>query len=77
MKIYPNPARDKFTISGLTSDVNGIELSDIAGKSVYVQQFNSPQKELTINADDFENGIYFLKINSARNTIGKKIVINH
>jgi len=77
ISIYPNPVRDMFTISGLDETVQAIELLDLTGKTVFIQQVNAPQKEMVINAGDFENGIYFLKINSSNKTVGNKIVINH
>ena len=76
-RIFPNPASEKFTISGLDAGVHQIELVDLAGKTVYFQEMNSPQKDFVINTMNFENGIYFLKINSANKTDGKKVVISH
>jgi PKD repeat protein len=76
IQVYPNPARDMFTISGL-SDALKIEVSDIAGKIVYSEQIISPKKEISISTENFDNGIYFLKITSADKVAGNKIVINH
>ena len=75
-QVYPNPASDMFTISGLGADIISIELEDLAGKKVYYRELEASQKDQVIRTENFENGIYFLKINSAEKTEGKKIVIN-
>jgi PKD repeat protein len=77
LQIYPNPANEKITISGFDSGIKQLELVDLAGKTVFFQEITSPQKNFVVNTMNLENGIYFLKINSANKTDGKKIVINH
>jgi hypothetical protein len=71
--IYPNPAQDVFTISELPI---GSELSvlDITGKIMFSTIVNSNQ--LTINTEDFTNGLYLIHLNRSGTTSTKKLIVN-
>ena len=71
--IYPNPAKDVITISELPI---GAELSilDINGKIMFSTSVNSNQ--LTINTEDFTNGLYLIHLNHSGATSTKKLIVN-
>ena len=71
--IYPNPAKDVITISELPI---GAELSilDINGKIMFSTSVNSNQ--LTINTEDFTNGLYLIHLNHSGATSSKKLIVN-
>jgi surface protein len=71
--ICPNPAKDVFTISELPV---GSELSilDITGKIMFSTIVNSNQ--LTINTEDFTNGLYLIHLNRSGTTSTKKLIVN-
>jgi hypothetical protein len=73
ISIYPNPAKDVFTISELPV---GSELSilDITGKIMFSTIVNSNQ--LTINTEDFTNGLYLIHLNHSGATSNKKLIVN-
>ena len=72
IKIFPNPAKDHFTIN--SSFPNSIKLSiiDISGRTVLERPFHD---EISISTDNFGSGIYFLKLVKDKNQITKTIVI--
>jgi Endonuclease I/Secretion system C-terminal sorting domain len=69
--IYPNPASDYITISGLTSK-GMLELCNNLGMSVFTSDVENAQPiPLSISA-----GIYFAKISSDGKSVNKKIIVN-
>ncbi len=73
IKVYPNPAKDKITVTNLnsTEHLNSIELLDTFGNIIF-RALNTE-----IDTKSISNGVYFLRINSDKSTTTKKIVINH
>ncbi len=67
IKIYPNPARDQITITGLLDTPNEkyqATLTDINGRSIWTQTYNSNNRSenQTIYLEKFPAGFYFLGI---------------
>lgn len=57
--IYPNPAKNLFTVS-TQSNIDKIELLDVTGKKIKVVQGNSNESHTDIS--DPSSGIYFVKV---------------
>lgn len=75
--VHPNPAADQFKVSNLRAGILSIELLDVTGKLVLHYPLNSTAGgEVTISTENFENGIYVLKINSEKSTEERKLVIS-
>ncbi|MFK8037449.1 MAG: T9SS type A sorting domain-containing protein [Crocinitomicaceae bacterium] len=72
--IYPNPASEKITLSGI-SDKSLISIYNIAGELVYSNK-NMSEKS-SINVSELTNGTYFVKMQTGDNMMTKKITINH
>ena len=68
--LHPNPAKDYFTIYGITTDAR-IEIYSTLGQKVFEQNFNG---ETTLYID-LASGIYMAKITSDAKVVTKKIVI--
>lgn len=60
--IYPNPAKEKLFINTKEKNAN-IVITNISGVVVY-QNNNHSSTPIEINLKDFENGIYFVRINN-------------
>ncbi len=77
ISIYPNPATSEFTISqNLTSEGN-IQFYDISGKlikEIFNGNFGS-SKNITVQTDGIAAGIYFVKVNSGKQSETKKVII--
>lgn len=73
IKIYPNPAKEVLTISGI-SDIISLEVYNIYGQFIH-KELNSTQNSLNLNITHFEPGLYFLKMtDKARNEVVGKFV---
>ncbi|MBP6428057.1 MAG: T9SS type A sorting domain-containing protein [Bacteroidia bacterium] len=71
--IYPNPASSELNVISADKMINRIELFDIVGKNVLVQN-NDKSGAVNIQLKFLTKGIYFLKIYNDREIV-KKIVV--
>jgi bacillolysin len=69
--IFPNPAKNEFTISGIISPVK-ITLMDVTGKVLSVTETD---KNASINSRFLAKGIYLLNISSSQMNVTKKLII--
>lgn len=67
--LYPNPTEGVINIDNI-SDVLSASITDLDGKVLRV--FNDNFK--TVNVSDLANGIYFLRLNTSKGTISRKII---
>ncbi len=75
ISIAPNPTNNSTTISS-DFNMNSIEIYDISGRKVFAQKYH--QNKLTIHhLNQFGNGLYFIKINTIKNQITKKLLIQN
>ena len=76
VNVYPNPAKDNFTIdlkdSFSPQDITSISMYDTNGKQVY--NSNEYQKNIKVNA--LSKGIYLIFIKSINGNITKKVVVD-
>jgi len=70
--VYPNPTRDRVTISGLETG-NRIQITNIVGVLV-LDRFAYQEKEV-ISMDGQRNGVYFITISNADEVIGRHKLI--
>jgi len=70
--LYPNPAQNNFIIETNNTDKQTIQVVDISGKIVLSQAINGTT---TIDASNFNAGVYNLSIISNNGVVNKKLVI--
>jgi hypothetical protein len=72
LKVYPVPASDVIHVSndGL---IETITLVDVAGKEVVRETVN--RKEVSLNIDHLDSGVYFMNILTNDKTITRKVII--
>ncbi len=78
IKIYPNPATSEFTILQNLSSEGTVQLFDISGKKI-TDLFNGnfeAHKSIKVKTDGIAAGIYLVKLNSGKQSVTKKLVIN-
>ncbi|RDI05758.1 T9SS type A sorting domain-containing protein [Flavobacterium sp. AG291] len=68
IEIYPNPARDKVTISNFTGQA---ELYDITGKLVISKSLT---EDKTITTEQLQRGIYTIRLTDKTNTSYSKLI---
>jgi len=69
IKIYPNPANNKITVDA--KEVTGIKIFDVLGKEII------STKEKEIDVSNFNDGVYFIQVQTKQNTSTQKIIIQH
>jgi Secretion system C-terminal sorting domain/PKD domain/Beta-propeller repeat len=77
INVYPNPAKDFITIN-INGDkkMNNISLLNSLGQEVKTYSYKNV-KSLTLFVNEFDAGIYFLKIKVEDKILFKKISISH
>jgi hypothetical protein len=77
INVYPNPARDYFTVDLSASNGNDtkIQLLDILGKSVGSLLPADHRKQVKVPVENLPEGIYFIRIETDKGMISKEIVI--
>ncbi len=71
--VYPNPAKDKITITNNNFPINSIDIFNSIGQKVISKEVNN--NEGAINIKDLKKGMYILKVKSNNSSIEKKIII--
>lgn len=71
ISVYPNPAKDIVNISSEVT-IKSYELFDVSGRLVKTGIVN--QTEVSINLNQQNSGIYFLRINTENGSILNKII---
>jgi uncharacterized repeat protein (TIGR01451 family) len=69
INIYPNPANNKITIDA--NDAVDIKLFDVLGKQIFAT------KENQIDVSNFNDGVYFIQVQTKQNTTTQKIMVQH
>lgn len=61
--VYPNPSTGEFVLSGMSSDIEAIEVFDLTGKAVLTIdiQSNITNDEVRLNLSNFPRGIYLAR----------------
>ncbi len=72
INVYPNPATNKITIQS-TNEIIGVVITNSVGQVMY--KGSHKNSLININTESFENGIYFIRIESENSIFNKKIII--
>ena len=74
--VYPNPANNKFAVSGLNSvGKKHIKILSMLGK--IVGEYKTNKSSLNINTNHIQSGLYIIQIVSeSYKTVFKRIVVN-
>jgi len=74
-EIYPNPTKKILIIEGISNEKTKLTLQDNLGKIILERTITySGFTTEIINLEQFENGIYFIKISNSKEEITKKVV---
>lgn len=76
-EFYPNPASEQVTIhlTGLHKGINyQLDILDTRGKVVHSTAFSAYEK-VTLPLQDLPKGLYFLNLDTGKNVISKKLVL--
>ncbi len=73
ISIRPNPSKEYFMISCQDCTLKEISIYDISGKIIFFTETN--EETITINARDYDPGIYIARIKTHNEVISQKLVI--
>ena len=79
--LYPNPTSDKIflSLSGLNDNLLTLKVTDIYGKSHYVNSYNTTYNmefDGSIDVSNFANGVYFVEVISGDKRMTKRVVVS-
>jgi Secretion system C-terminal sorting domain len=77
-RIYPNPAKNAFTIFGLPFSENEkaeITICDLMGKEILKSEMKSQKQEIDVR--NLKSGIYFVQIQSKNKAYTQKLIIHN
>lgn len=74
-KVYPNPAAERFFISGLGSAITQIQVIDMLGNPVY-QGTNINSDILEVDVHEWPLGMYLVRISSENGHFAKQLSIS-
>lgn len=73
VKIYPNPATEKFTVKLAQSNNASLKVTSVTGAVMITNvEFN---EEFTVNVNDWNPGVYFVQVNNDGRTITERVVV--
>ncbi len=74
VKVYPNPASEMVTISNASnSEKSSVSIYDVMGR--VVKQLDFKGKELQLSVENFQPGIYYLKISEGKKQTTKILIV--
>jgi len=74
IKVFPNPAHDKFQVSGTGLEISDLKITDVLGRAVEAT-VTKEKTGLVIDAGGLKAGVYLVSITKENETLIKKIVI--
>jgi len=72
--IYPNPTTEEFNISNLGAGEISVEIYTVSGEKIYSAQIVNSKSHIV--HQNLSSGIYFVKVNSPKGMIVKKLIKN-
>ena len=76
-KMYPNPSTDivNITLPQSITDLNSIEVFDIAGRQI--ESINSFENlnAIQFNVSAFNSGVYIVRLNTEKGSFAKKLIV--
>ena len=73
LMVFPNPAVHQITIDAKKDIFTKIEILDVQGKFIYSRNFNN--FKTTIGTENFNSGIYFIRVHFNKQVESRKLVI--
>ena len=74
--IYPNPAKDKATLSltGLTANAK-IIVSDLQGRIIQTEDLQAGSETYELNTSNYASGVYYIRILCGNNVNTQKLIV--
>ncbi|AEL26917.1 T9SS type A sorting domain-containing protein [Cyclobacterium marinum] len=77
VKLFPNPAKNSFSIDGLTiGETYELTINDVNGKSRVTLEYQHKENNF-IDLSGFNSGVYLIEIQGYRVFVVRRLIINH
>lgn len=76
LKLFPNPTQNSINLTSMNGDVESVTVFDLSGRMV-TQQNTSGQTQVEINVEDWNNGVYLMRVNNGDESKVMKFVVQH
>lgn len=76
LSMYPNPVNNEVNLKWNNSDDVSIRIYNTIGKLMFYGKKINLSNGFKVNVSSFTSGVYFVKINSAKGEITKKLILN-
>jgi photosystem II stability/assembly factor-like uncharacterized protein len=73
--VYPNPANDYVVLKSRDEIIQSVEISNVMGQILLKQNLSNAENLFKIGTENFGNGMYFVKITTARGVVLKQLNI--
>ncbi len=79
VNVYPNPAKDYFTIDFSSIKYNSLKLTlfDLSGRLIISKEESHYQEKLEIQTSNLPDGNYILNIKTDQNSYSKRVLVAH
>lgn len=74
VKLFPNPAKDLFTIQATADTLNRVEIMDIRGSILYTEE-DIQNNIKSIQTESLSAGIYLIRITTEKGIAIKKLIV--
>ncbi|MNX94928.1 hypothetical protein D3C86_1271770 [compost metagenome] len=76
LSVYPNPATDQVTIALDGIAMQSVEVLDMLGRRVFVQEYKAGISKATADLSNVSKGTYILRINTKdKGSVHRKIIV--
>ena len=75
LKVYPNPAKEVLNVSFDAANGATVNLTDLAGHSVYTSSTSAGSNNMTINTSGIQTGMYILNVATENGNSTRKVSI--
>ena len=76
-EIFPNPAANNISIAGKINSNSKLVITNQLGQTISDEKIGSAVSAKTIDVSQFSNGVYFITVKNAAQSITKKVIVNH
>ena len=73
LTVYPNPATTQLSIDYGDYIIKDVKIYDVTGKNIKQEEVN--RNQISIDVSGLHRGIYFLKINTEKGNLTRKVQI--
>ncbi len=77
ISIFPNPTDDLLNITCRNYEINSVSVIDAFGRRLFSQSFLLYQNEVELNSSDWNDGVYFVTVNTKRGTRTLRLLVDH